>query len=114
MSANCSAPIMPVVSGVFGMWIVTKSLCASRSSSSAGHAELLGARGVTYGSYATTVTPNACRRAAMSAPMRPRPMMPTVFSKSSVPVNELRFQAPAASDACAAGMWRARLRMCRR
>ena len=34
MRRNCSAPIMPVVSGVFGMWIVTKSLCASSSSSS--------------------------------------------------------------------------------
>ncbi len=31
--------------------------------------------------------------------MRPRPMMPTVFSNSSVPVYELRFQAPPESDA---------------
>ena len=37
--------------------------------------------------------------------------MPIVFSNSSVPVNELRFQAPAASDACAAGMCRASERM---
>ncbi len=37
--------------------------------------------------------------------------MPTVFSNSSVPVYELRFHWPPASDACAAGMWRARLRM---
>ena len=37
--------------------------------------------------------------------------MPTVFSNSSAPVYELRFHAPPASDACAAGMCRARLRM---
>ncbi len=30
--ASCSAPIMPVVSGVFGMWIVMKSLRSSSSS----------------------------------------------------------------------------------
>ena len=26
ISASCSAPIIPVVSGVFGMWMVMKSL----------------------------------------------------------------------------------------
>ncbi len=37
-------PIMPVVSGVFGMWIVMKSLCSSSSSRRHElHAELLGA-----------------------------------------------------------------------
>jgi hypothetical protein len=99
MRANCAAPIMPVVSGVFGMWIVTKSLCASRSSRLSSVTPSCWARvGVTR-VVRDDLTPNACRRAAMRAPMRPRPMMPTVFSKSSVPVNELRFQAPAASDA---------------
>ena len=43
--------------------------------------------------------------------MRPSPTMPTVFSKSSVPVNDERFHCPSASDARAAGMCRARLRM---
>ena len=43
--------------------------------------------------------------------MRPRPMMPTVFSKSSTPVYVARFHSPALRLACAAGMWRARLRM---
>ncbi len=33
MLFSCAAPIMPVVSAVFGMWIVTKSLVASSSSS---------------------------------------------------------------------------------
>ncbi len=37
--------------------------------------------------------------------------MPTVFSKSSAPVKELRFHCPADSEACAAGIRRARLRM---
>jgi hypothetical protein len=37
--------------------------------------------------------------------------MPSVFSYSSVPVYALRFHWPAASEACAAGTWRARLRM---
>jgi hypothetical protein len=33
MMANWASPIIPVVSGVFGMWMVTKSDCASSSSS---------------------------------------------------------------------------------
>ena len=37
--------------------------------------------------------------------------MPTVFSKSSVPVYLERFHSPSFSAECAAGMWRARLRM---
>ncbi len=37
--------------------------------------------------------------------------MPTVFSNSSTPVNAERFHCPWASALCAAGMWRARLRM---
>ncbi len=45
--ANCSVLIMPVVSGVFGMWIVMKSL---RSSSS---------------SRLTVCTPSCCARAAV-------------------------------------------------
>ena len=43
--------------------------------------------------------------------MRPRPMMPTVFSYSSMPVYFERFHWPSASAPWAAGMWRARLRM---
>ena len=46
--ANCSAPIMPVVSGVFGMWIVMKSDCASSSS------------------RLTGVTPSCCARAEVT------------------------------------------------
>ncbi len=55
--------------------------------------------------------PNESIRAVMSAPMRPRPMMPMVFSNSSTPVYLERFHCPSASAPCAAGMWRARLRM---
>jgi hypothetical protein len=85
--ASCSAPIMPVVSGVFGMWTVTKSLWRSTSSNESSSTCSCWARvGVTYGSYPTTRTPKARSRSAMSAPMRPRPTIPTVFSKSSVPV----------------------------
>ena len=40
--ANCAVLIMPVVSGVFGMWIVMKSDCSSSSSSvTQPHAQLL-------------------------------------------------------------------------
>ena len=52
--------------------------------------------------------PKPLSRWATSAPMRPRPTMPTVFSSSSTPVYLLRFHSPSLSAWLAGAMLRAR------
>ena len=98
-SANCSVPIIPMVSGVFGMWMVMKSDCSITSFRLASCTPSCWARiGVTYGSKATSLTPKPASRWATRVPIRPSPMMPTVLSNSSVPVNFDRFHSPALAE----------------
>ena len=51
--------------------------------------------------------PKPRARCATSWPIRPKPMMPSVFSCSSTPLNFARSHAPPISDACACGTLRA-------
>ncbi len=51
--------------------------------------------------------PKPRARSATSWPMRPKPMMPSVFSYSSTPLYFDRSQAPPMSEACAWGTLRA-------
>src|SRR5690554_1031269 len=57
------------------------------------------------------LAPKPARRCATRVPMRPRPTMPIVFSKSSMPVYLDRFHSPAFIDWLASGMKRASERM---
>ena len=84
---SSSAEISPIVSGVFGRWMVRKS-ARSTSSSTVGTRSTPSWRarsGLTKGSYATSRIPNALARCATSTPTRPRPTMPSVLSWSSTP-----------------------------
>ena len=72
MRANCSAPIIPVVSGVTIACIVTTSDSASRSSS-----EWVASSA--YGSCAITRIPSPSKRHFTARPTAPSPTMPAVL-----------------------------------
>ena len=61
---------------------------------------------VRYGSWATTRISKPFARRATALPILPRPMMPSVRCRSSLPVKRPRSHSPVRSDASAAGTWR--------
>ncbi len=90
----------PVVSFVFGRWMVRKSASATAWSSGISSTPIWRPRSAdTNGSYATRRMPNAFARSATSLPIRPRPMIASVLSASSTPSHRLRSQRPAMSAA---------------
>ena len=104
---KCSARIMLSVSGVLGAWTVMKSdrsMSSSTETSSTPRASAF--IWVRIGSNVITFMPKDCARLAISPPMRPMPMIPRTFSKTSVPMNFFRSQRPASMDAWAAGIFR--------
>ena len=62
---------------------------------------------VTNGSEARTVISIATARAAIACPILPRPTIPSVLPRSSMPVNWARFHSPRRTDASAAAIRRA-------
>ena len=105
--AISSAPIIPCVSSVIGVWTVITSDCVSSSSSVTCSAPTRSNTvGAMYGSYATTRIPNAFARVVTRVPMRPSPTTPSVFPFSSTPMNFERTHSPRFTDACASGMLR--------
>ena len=109
--AKKSSPIMPMVSGVFTTWRVTKSaVAASVSRSTSSMLILRAASGFTNGSWAMIFMPKALARWATSLPMRPRPITPRVLSASSTPTHFDRSHRPAIRAPWACGTLRATAR----
>jgi hypothetical protein len=73
MAANCSAPIMPTVSGVTVACIDTTSASATSLSSESCVAS------AEYGSKAMTRIPSASSRQRTARPTAPRPTSPAVL-----------------------------------
>ena len=98
----------PVVSLVFGRWMVRKSASATTWSSGSSSTPIwraaVGGHERVVGDEAHA---EARARSATSLPMRPRPTMPSVLSASSTPSQRLRSQRPATSAAWAWGTLRA-------
>src|SRR6058998_1737838 len=107
--ANSAAATIPFVSGVRAACTLTTS--ASRKTVSLSTRRIPTVSAVDagrYGSYAMTRIPNACARFATSAPIRPEPTRPRVFSNSSRPSSFFFSHRPSLTDRSASGRCRRR------
>ena len=91
-----------------GTWTVIASERATSSSNATSSTPRFAAWSwVTNGSEPSTVICIARARTAMACPILPRPTMPRVLPRTSIPVNWLRFHSPRRIDASAAAVLRA-------
>ena len=106
--ANRSRPNSPMVSGVFGVWMETKSASPTSSSMLTRRTPMARARSWdTKGSKPMSSMPKAWARWATSEPARPNPTTPSTLPCSSTPSHFERSQRPATSAEWAWGMLRA-------
>jgi hypothetical protein len=106
---SASAPRMPLVSLVSGVWMVMKS--ARRRSSSRSHSSTprrAAASRPMNGSKAMTFIFRPAARSATMRPMLPSPITPIVLPMISVPLNFVFSHLPPFIEPVAWGMWRAR------
>ena len=102
--ASRSRPKRPIVSGVLGVWMETKSASPTNSSMVTSRTPMALARsGETKGSKPISSMPKAWARWATREPARPSPTTPSTLPCSSTPSHFERSQRPATSGGVGLG-----------